>query len=306
MISLLVLISALILDRLLGEPRVYHPLIGYGNFASFIEKIMNLCKGSRLIRRGIGVFALLVSTLPFLVIAIYLSSLHFLFDLLMLTLAIGWQSLREHGIDIRNALVSNDIPLARKNLRKVVSRDTAQLNETEICSASVESILENGNDAIFSAIFWFLIAGGPGVLLFRLVNTLDAMWGYKTSRYLHFGWAAARLDDVMNYIPARLTALSYYLTSLNYSALQCWSQQAKHWKSSNAGAVMASGAGSLNVKLGGIAYYNGKAEDRPMLGTSNLAKTSDIDAAINLISLSLKLWVATLIFIMGAQFYAGV
>src|SRR5260364_273875 len=122
---------------------------------------------------------------------------------------------------------------ARRLTAHIVSRETSRTGETEIARAAVESTLENGNDAIFGALFWFALEGGPGALAFRLVNTLDAMWGYYTPQFFHFGWAAAKIDDLANYVPARLTALSYALCGDAQTALRCWRTQAREWRSPN-------------------------------------------------------------------------
>ena len=274
---LLVIIIALLIDRLFGEPRKFHPLVGFGMLASLVESQLNNSDSESNIKKRLkGFFAVNIVVIPFLFIAIYFSSqdsyLAWFFDVLILTLAIGWQSLREHGLAVYTALEKNDIQMARQKIKLIVSRDVENMDRENICKASIESMLENGSDAIFGAIFWFLVAGAPGVLVYRLVNTLDAMWGYKNSRFIYFGWAAARLDDIMNYIPARLTALSYFLVSRNPLAIHCWRTQGNTWKSPNAGPVMAAGAGGLGVLLGGGAVYNGIREDRPVLGAGKLAK----------------------------------
>jgi len=123
-----------------------------------------------------------------------------------------------------------------------------------------------------------------------LSNTLDAMWGYRNARYNYFGWAAARLDDVLNFIPARLTALSYALLGHTRSALHCWRQQAAAWESPNAGPVMAAGAGALRVRLGGAAIYHGESEQRPLLGCGMAAGAADIARAVRLVRNTLYAW----------------
>jgi len=168
----------------------------------------------------------------------------------------------------------------------------------------VESILENGNDAIFAALFWFLIAGIPGIVAYRLINTLDAMWGYRNQRYLYFGRVAARLDDLVNFIPARLTALTYALLGHRSQALRCWQQQAKYHDSPNAGPVMAAGAGALNLALGGPACYDGHWHQRPVLGCGNAPESEDINRALRLISKSILVWLSVSILIVMAFTYA--
>ena len=205
-------------------------------------------------------------------------------------MAVGGRSLAEHARAVGTPLAAGDLAGARQRLSWIVSRHTAELDEAGVAKATVESVLENGNDAIFGALFWFALLGGPGALMFRLANTLDAMWGYRNERYLRFGWAAARIDDVLNFIPARLTAISYALLGHTAAALRCWRTQAPNWDSPNAGPVMASGAGALHVSLGGPAVYHGHLETRPTLGTGAPARAADIDKAVALVHNSVWLW----------------
>jgi adenosylcobinamide-phosphate synthase len=176
----------------------------------------------------------------------------------------------------------------------IVSRDTSQLQQRQVASAACESLLENGSDAIFAAVFWFCVGGLYGVVIYRAVNTLDAMWGYKNERYREFGWAAARLDDVLNFIPARLVAFSYALMGQYSAAMTCWRQQGNTWKSPNAGPVMAAGAGSLKIILGGKAVYNGIEDQRSQLGCGEVVETADIKRCLSLIYRCLFLWLAVI------------
>ena len=280
-------LAAVALDRLLGEPRRFHPLVGFGNLASAIEKRLN--RRSRL--TGIAAWALVV--LPFVALAAALRpQAPFAVDVALLYFALGARSLAEHAEAVARPLREGRLDEARQRVGWMVSRDTTQLDESGVAKAGMESVLENGNDAIFGALFWFALLGAPGALLFRLANTLDAMWGYRTERFNRFGWAAARIDDVLNWIPARLTALTYALLGKTRQALTCWRSQAPGWESPNAGPVMSAGAGSLGVLLGGAAIYHGQEEIRPPLGTGPAPVAADLDRAIALIRHSLWLWLA--------------
>lgn len=301
----LLLACALLLDRLLGETPRFHPLVGFGNIAAWIEQRLNKTAHSAKRQRVHGILAWIITIAPWLAITCLLWQLTFfrpLLSVIVLYFAVGMQSLGEHAGRIQKALQTGDLALARLRVGEIVSRDTAAMRAEDVARAGVESVLENGSDAVFAALFWFVIAGAPGVLLYRLSNTLDAMWGYRTPRYFYFGWAAARLDDILNFIPARLSALSYALLGRTRLALHCWQQQAPLWDSPNAGPVMASGAGSLNVKLGGAANYHGELEMRPTLGAGNAPQADDIARAMTLVKRGAWLWVALLL--LAGIFYA--
>lgn len=288
---------AVLLDRVLGEPARWHPLVGFGRLAGGIERILN--RGSALRRRVAGLLAVGVLVAgPAVLVALLLWHLPLWASLcghvLLLTFALGARSLHQHLRPIAQALHRGDLAAARALTARIVSRDTESANASELAKAAVESGLENGNDAIFGALFWFVVAGGPGALAFRLINTLDAMWGYRSARFLCFGWAAARLDDGLNWCPARLTALSYALLGRTRRAWRCWRRQAPQWDSPNAGPVMAAGAGALSLALGRGASYGGQWAERPPLGQGRLAQPADIHRALQLVDRSLLLWLCTL------------
>ncbi|HEV3424739.1 MAG TPA: adenosylcobinamide-phosphate synthase CbiB [Paraburkholderia sp.] len=284
------------LDRWVGEPRTAHPLVAFGKLAMRIEAHLNTGRRGRLA----GIFGWALAVLPPALIAAWLVAvlpfaLACAIHILLLWFALGARSLDDHIAPIARALAQRNLAEARMLTSRIVSRETAHADEAALSRAAVESTLENGNDAIFGALFWFAVAGGPGALAFRLANTLDAMWGYRTPRYLRFGWAAARIDDVLNWIPARLTATSYALLGDTRTAWRCWREQAPRWDSPNAGPVMASGAGSLNVLLGGPAVYHGSVEQRPTLGAGQPATATHVMAALQLVQRTVILWLAVLI-----------
>ena len=282
---------ASVLDRLCGEPRRAHPLVAFGAFAQKLEARFN--------RHSVtgGMLAWALAVLPWVALAAVVRPFApFVVDVVLLWFALGARSLAEHARAVAAPLAASDLAAARTQVARIVSRDTRQLDAHGVARAGVESVLENGNDAVFGALFWFAVLGGPGALLYRLANTLDAMWGYRTERFLHFGRAAARLDDALNWLPARLTALSYALLGHTRQALACWRTQAPTWQSPNAGPVMAAGAGSLGVQLGGTASYHGHAETRPPLGCGPAPTAADLERATALVLRTQWLWLG----VMGA------
>ena len=293
---LCLLLAGVVLDRWLGEPRRFHPLVGFGNLANLIERTGNRAP-QHPFSRFTGALALALAVLPLSALAVWLTAadaarpLAWTIHVLALYAALGATSLKQHIAPIAAALERQQLDQARALTARIVSRDTANLDEAGIARAAVESALENGNDAVFGTLFWFILLGAPGAILFRLANTLDAMWGYRNPRFLYFGWAAARFDDLLNLLPARLTALTYAVLGSTRNALLCWRTQAGAWSSPNAGPVMASGAGALKVALGGAAIYEGAAESRPPLGNGATPDHRHIVLALRLVDHGVLLWI---------------
>ena len=291
MLTLLAMFMGIILDDVFAEPKRFHPLLGFGLLANKIEDYFNVLpsaqlntnKSHQIIRGGL---AWCIAVLPAVFVVHMVQETltphpiwQTIFMGVMVYLAIAWRSLIQHAMAIYKPLSQADITSARYAVSMIVSRETEQMTQPEIVTAATESVLENGADAVFSALFWFMLFGVPGLVLYRLSNTLDAMWGYKNARYTHFGFAAAKIDDVLNYIPARITACLYACASFNrqlfMQAIDCWRTQAKACSSPNGGPVMCAGAGAINVELGGSAIYYGEWVEKPPMGKCiQLAKSS--------------------------------
>jgi adenosylcobinamide-phosphate synthase len=294
-------LAGVALDALLGESKGWHPLVAFGRMAERIEQRFNAAGRGW---RSHGVTAWCLAVLPLTVLAwlLSLSSVGWAVEVLALYVALGLRSLGEHAWPVAQALRLGDLPLSRERVGYMVSRNTAALDATGVARAGTESVLENGSDAVFAALFWFVVAGAPGVVLYRLSNTLDAMWGYRNARFERFGWAAAKIDDLLNYLPARLVALTYALLGRTALALRCWRTQAPLWDSPNAGPVMAAGAGALAVSLGGAAQYHGELHQRPALGAGPSPQARDIERALNLVNGGVLLWLVLLV--VWGLFYA--
>ena len=299
--SLIVISIALLLDYLLGEPKRYHPLVGFGSCAKRLEQRLNSNPSSSM-AFVYGLTALMFLIVPLSLVGYFINSslgqYGWIFSVLIVYTAIGFKSLLEHSErvyrtllpDVTNVEIDSDHQQARYAVSLMVSRDTEQMTETEITSATIESSLENGCDSTFGVLFWFVVGGAPMVICYRLTNTLDAMWGYRNQRFELFGKSSAKLDDLLNYVPARITALFYALIGDTRQAFYCWRTQAKLLASPNGGPVMTSGAGSLNIQLGGPARYHGKLIDKSWIGTQVEPRAHDILRANDLLGLTLLHW----------------
>ena len=295
MIALYVVVSAIILDWLVGEPKRHHPLVLFGSIAQRSEQISDqpVFKNISPFVRGLVCWILLVAppTLAsWLLIAWMPLFWQSVVECLILYFAIGWKSMQQHAMAVYKQLKSGSIEQARDAVKIIVSRETDKLDQRDIAKGAIEAVLENGSDCVLSPIFWYLLLGAPGALMFRLANTLDAMWGYKTERYLYFGQTAARIDDFLNWIPARLTAIGYAFSGKLSCSISCMKYQTAESEGPNAGLVMAAGGGALGIQLGGPVIYHGKLDQRPILGQGREVETEDIVRSIRLVWRTIGIW----------------
>ena len=286
-------ISAVLLDLWLGEPRRWHSLVGFGRLAGRLEARLNAAAASDAYRRAGGALAWCLLVLP-PVALVALAGPAWWLDIVALYWALGANSLARHAAAVSRALATATLAEARRAVGLIVSRDTGQLDAGGVRKAAVETVLENGSDAVLAPLFWFVLGGAPGVVAYRLANTLDALWGYRNERYRCFGSFSARLDDVLNWVPARLVALTYALLGNTGAGMRCWRRQASQCDSPNAGPVMCAGAGALGVELGGPASYRGIVKHKPVMGGGRAPVTADIARATGLVRRSLLLWCAAI------------
>ena len=292
----LLLLVALILDEAFGELKRFHPLSAFGRYVNYLETTFYPSNNRYKFLAGIMCWCLAVIPLVLLasvfiwICASYLPVyLYWLINSIILYFTIGQKSLREHARAVNEPLLSasddmQKLKQARIALSMIVSRDTQDATPNQMATATIETVTENTHDAIIAPIVFFILFGAPGAILFRLSNTLDAMWGYRTERYEQFGKWSARTDDVLGYIPARITAFLMVLSSPSnfINTIKSIWVTGRPWYSPNAGIVMAAGAGALGIKLGGTAVYQGVSKPRLDLGFGKAAELLDIKRSINL------------------------
>jgi adenosylcobinamide-phosphate synthase len=275
-------------DRVIGDPRRGHPVAGLGLAASWLEaRCYSDGRAAGMVHTGA-----LVAAATALGVALERLNANRPAASVMTTAVATWavlggRSLSREADIVAGQLADGRLIAARNQVRHLVGRDTAELTPEEVARATVESLAENTSDAVVAPLFWGVVAGLPGLLGYRAANTLDAMIGHRSPRYLRFGWAAARLDDVANWLPARIAGLAAAawapLVGGNArNAIGVVRRDASRHPSPNAGIVEAAFAGALDVRLGGRNAYQGTVEDRGVLGDGRPVAVTDIDRASRL------------------------
>lgn len=274
------LLSAFALDLWLGDPRrLPHPVVGIGWLITALEAHLH---GAPLARRISGLLlvgAVLLTTglAGWLLLAVAAALHPWLESLVAVWLAwtcLAARELHRQTAVVVEALTDGDLVAARGALGMIVGRDTAQLDAQGVLRACVETVAENTSDGIVAPLFYLALGGPLGGLLYKAANTMDSMIGYRNERYRDFGWAAARLDDLLNWLPARLTGLlmvaASFLLGLNgWQAWRIMRRDARRHASPNAGFPEAAAAGALGVQLGGPSRYFGQELDKPRLGDAD-------------------------------------
>ncbi|ANE46362.1 cobalamin biosynthesis protein [Paenibacillus swuensis] len=312
----LILVAAYITDLIVGDPRkVPHPVVGMGRTISALERaIRRRVESARGLKRAGfllpialvgGSFALTWALLRLLAMIHPWAALGA--EVWLIATTVAAKGLAQAGMDIFRCLARGDLIASRRALGMVVGRDTADLDEAEITRGAVETVAENIVDGIISPLFYAAIGGAPLAMAYRAVNTLDSMVGYKNERYLHLGYASARLDDVANWLPARLTVLALagaaFLMRLPVGRmLRTVGRDARRHPSPNSGFPESAVAGALGVQLGGLNYYKGVPSDRARMGDAlqslqpghirSTVKLMYGSSALFVVFTALLLWVA--------------
>ena len=308
MASVLILILPLLLgwllDFIFGDPsRLPHPIVWFGKMISWGEHRLN--KGSHRIAKGAVMAIVLILMVFFVVWGLKRVVPNMVLWLILDTIIIfyclaGTTLIRE----VREVFLALDRSLdeGRKQVARIVGRDTSQLSAQEVRTAALETLAENLSDGVIAPLFWFALLGTPGMLAYKMVNTLDSMIGYRTERYKDFGCWAARIDDVANYIPARLTALLMVIASGKLSLLKFVSKNGRKHASPNSGYPEAALAGALNCRFGGPHYYFGELFDKPYIGENERELTTrDMRTAVRINRIAEVLMLALVLLSLCAQ-----
>lgn len=274
-------VLAMLLDAALGEPkwlwqRLPHPAVLMGRLITWLDAHLNTGH-----RRRNGILTVGVLVVVGWCLGRVISGLPGVWaDVIIGAILLAQRSLVEHVRDVAHGLIVS-LAEGRSAVAKIVSRDTSAMDESAVARSAIESGAENLSDGVIAPVFWFALLGLPGLLVYKLINTADSMIGYKTDKYRDFGWAAARFDDVLNWVPARLTALMIWLTDRDSDWRKIRADARLH-RSPNAGWPEAAMAYKHNLALAGPRSYDGKMTDFPLVNPmgKTVLKPGDINETI--------------------------
>nr|WP_285874795.1 adenosylcobinamide-phosphate synthase CbiB [Halalkalibacter oceani] len=304
---LIALGMAVLIDRLVGDPRqLPHPVVGFGKLIAIGERRLN--RGSGRKQKGLLMLVIVLSVVFFVSALLVWSAymLHpvagLLLEAWLISTTIAEKGLKQAADEVRKPLESNNLAEARHRLSYIVGRDTDKLDEAEITRATVETVAENTSDGITAPLFFAWIGGAPLALLYRAVNTCDSMVGYQNERYRDFGWASANFDDLLNWLPSRLTALVMIIANrpkLQRSSRQCWAvvrRDARKHPSPNSGWGEAAVAALLGIQLGGTNTYQGLVSNRAKMGDAlERLRVVHIEGATQIMSRTVTLFTLLLL-----------
>lgn len=287
MIKAISLLIGWLLDLLLGDPSwLPHPVVGFGKMIAFGERHLN--KGNHRMLKG-AIMSIFLIVLVFAIIWFIenqLSIIHYTlsiaFESLLIFYCLAGTTLIREVREVFRA-VDRSLDEGRKQVARIVGRDTAQLSAQEIRTAALETLAENLSDGVIAPLFWLAIGGVPAMVAYKMVNTLDSMIGYRTERYKDFGCWAAHIDDVANYIPARITALLMVIAAGKPQLLGFVWRNGRNHASPNSGYPEAALAGILNCRFGGPHYYFGELFNKPYIGeNARELITADMQKAVRI------------------------
>lgn len=274
-------------DMLLGDPQwLPHPIIGFGKIISWGERKLNH-KNKRKLKGAL--FSLLLIALTFgitYIFILFLNRIHLYLGTLISSIIVFYCLAGKTLItEVKNTFlaVNESLEYGRMHVSRIVGRDASQLNEQQIKTAALETLSENLSDGVIAPLFWYMLLGVPGMLAYKMINTLDSMIGYKNERYKEFGCWAARIDDVANYIPSRLTSFMMVIVSGKLSVFSFIRKYSRQHASPNSGYPEAALAGILNCQFGGPNIYFGKIVDKPYIGDNpKILTMQDMKTAISI------------------------
>ena len=297
-VTALSVFAGFLLDCLLGDPLSrLHPVVLMGRLISYFEKRLRarFPKTPRGERAAGAVMAALVPAVSAAagILLLYVCRRIHLWAYFGASTFLCWQCfaarcLKEESMKVVSCLEREGLAAGRRQVGMLVGRDTENLTETQVVKAAVETVAENTSDGVVAPLFWMVLAGAAGGLFYKAVNTMDSMVGYKNDKYLHFGRAAARFDDAVNYIPARLSALAMIaaagiLGMDGKNAMRIWRRDRRNHASPNSAQTESACAGALHIRLGGSASYFGRLYEKPTIGDADRpVRRSDVNSACRL------------------------